>query len=76
MAGASPLPTLEGERFQSHTYGKRDGTSSFIDFGVVLEYVMIWVGDVVWSGQIFDNNGVIGLLIEGQNWGEIDLRKG
>jgi hypothetical protein len=68
---------LEGERFQSRLCDKRDGTSSsFIEFDVVMEHVMIWVGDVVWSGWVFNDKGVIGLLIEGQNWGELDLRKG
>jgi hypothetical protein len=76
MAGASPLPTLEGERFQSRICGKRDGISSFIDFDVILEHVVIWVGDVVWSGWVFDDKGAIGLLIEGQSWGELDLQKG
>ena len=76
MTGASPLPTLESERFQSRTNGKRDGiTSSFP--GVFLEQVVIQVGEVTWFGWIYEDYGVIGLFIDGQqNWGDVNLRKG
>lgn len=83
MAGASPLPTLESERFQSRTYDKWDGiqqqttsssSSSFVQ--VILEQVVIYVGEVLWSGWIFEDFGVRGLFLEGQHWGDVDLRKG
>ena len=69
--GASPLPTLESERFQSRTGGKRDGIINFD----VRERVVIRVGEVVWTGWTFVDSG-LGLFIEGQNWGEVDLRTG
>ena len=76
MTGASPLPTLEGERFQSRSSGKRDGIhSNALDVGVVRERVVINVGEVVWSGWIFEDSG-LGLFLEGQHWGEVDLRTG
>ena len=76
MTGASPLPTLESERFQSRVNGKRDGiTSSFP--GVFLEQVVIQVGEVTWFGWIYEDYGVTGLFIDGQqNWGDVNLRKG
>jgi hypothetical protein len=74
MAGASPLPTLEGDRFQSQ-YIKRDGID-ILSFNVVLERVVIFVGGVEWTGVVFDDFGSRGLFLQGQHWGDVDLRKG
>jgi hypothetical protein len=88
VAGASPLPTLEGDSYQSpclssSSDGKRDG----IYFE---ESVVIFVGDTVWSGWVFwdsiisgNYDGNIGkrsrgLWIEGvREWpGGMDMRQG
>jgi hypothetical protein len=74
MTGASPLPTLEGDRFQSQ-YIKRDGID-ILSFNVVLERVVIYVGGVEWNGVVFDDYGVKGLFLQGQHWADVDLRKG
>jgi hypothetical protein len=66
---------LESERFQSHTYDKRDGIIQN-SFQVLLEHVVIYVGEVMWSGWIYEDLGVRGIFIEGQHWGDVDLRKG
>jgi hypothetical protein len=74
MAGASLLPTLEGDRFQSQ-YIKRDGID-ILSFNVVLERVAIFVGGVEWTGIVFDDFGSRGLFLQGQHWADVDLRKG
>ena len=80
MTGASPLPTLEGDSYQSRPLldTKRDGI-------LFEESVVISVGDIVWSGWVFreshsnsiNGNRKRGLWIEGvRDWGAVDLRKG
>jgi len=76
--GASPLPTLEGDRFQSQSSDgdKWDGIE-ICDLGSLRERVVIDVGGISWHGRIFlDGNGMKGLFIEGQHWLGVDLRKG
>jgi hypothetical protein len=76
--GASPLPTLEGDRFQSQSCDgdKWDGIE-ICELGSLRERVVIDVGGISWYGRIFlEGNGMKGLFIEGQHWLGVDLRKG
>jgi len=41
------------------------------------EVITIYFGSYVWVGKVFvELDGVKGLFLEGQHWGELDLRKG
>jgi len=70
-AEASPLPTFESDSFQSRLNDKRDGIIIWEE-----EVITIYFGSYVWIGRIFEELGVKGLFLEGQDWEEVDLRKG